>query len=35
MTNDFIREGGVWRIDNFHGHEWTVREILTLWLRGP
>lgn len=35
MTYDFIREDGRWRIDNFRGRGWTVREILTLWLKGP
>ncbi len=35
MTYNFIREGGRWRIDNFGGREWTVREILTLWIKGP
>lgn len=34
-TFDFIGEDGRWRIDNFRGREWTVREILTLWLKGP
>jgi hypothetical protein len=28
-------EDGRWRIDNFRGRGWTVREILTLWLKGP
>lgn len=35
MTYDFIREDGRWRIDDFRGRGWTVREILTLWLKGP
>lgn len=35
MTYDFIREDGRWRIDNFHGREWSVREIHLLWLKEP
>jgi len=35
MRYEFIREGSLWRIDDFHGLEWSVREILTAWLKLP
>jgi hypothetical protein len=34
VTYEFIREGGRWRIDNIRAPEWSVRDLLTLWLKG-
>jgi hypothetical protein len=33
VTYDFVREDGRWRIDNFHTPKWSVRELLTIWLK--
>jgi hypothetical protein len=33
VTYDFIREDGRWRIDNFHTKRWSVRDLLTQWLK--
>jgi hypothetical protein len=34
VTYDFVHEGGAWRIDNIRGQGWSVRKILTAWLKG-
>jgi hypothetical protein len=34
VTYDFIREGGRWRIDNIRTAKWSVRDLLTRWLKG-
>jgi len=31
---DFVREDGLWRIDNIHTTKWSVRDLLNLWLKG-
>jgi hypothetical protein len=33
VTYDFIREDGRWRIDNFRTTKWSVRAMLTQWLK--
>lgn len=33
ITYDFIRENGRWRIDSFGTKGWSVRDILTEWLK--
>ncbi len=30
---DFIREDGLWRIDNIHTPKWSVRDLLRQWLK--
>lgn len=33
VTYDFIREDGRWRIDNFRTRTWSVRDMLSDWLK--
>jgi hypothetical protein len=33
VTYDFIREDGRWRIDNILTKKWSVRDLLTRWLK--
>ncbi|MGY8684928.1 hypothetical protein Q2941_45375 [Bradyrhizobium sp. UFLA05-153] len=33
VTYDFVQEDGHWRIDNFHTTKWSIREMLTQWLK--
>ena len=34
VTYDFIRKGRSWRIDDIRTKRWSVRDLLTLWLKG-
>lgn len=34
VTYDFIREGAAWRVDNIRTPGWSVRSMLTEWLKG-
>ncbi len=33
VTYDFIREDGLWRVDNIHTAKWSVRDLLSQWLK--
>ena len=33
VTYDFVREDGRWRIDNIRAKDWSVRDMLTNWLK--
>ncbi|WP_020175700.1 hypothetical protein [Methyloferula stellata] len=33
VTYDFLRETGGWKIDNIHTKRWSVRDLLTRWLK--
>ncbi|OAF06172.1 hypothetical protein AYJ54_21085 [Bradyrhizobium centrolobii] len=33
VTYDFVREEEGWRIDNIRTKEWSVRDMLTQWLK--
>ena len=35
VTYDLIHEDGRWRIDNFRTRDWSVRDLLTQWLKQP
>jgi len=35
VTYDFVREDGAWKIDNIHTKKWSVRDMLSRWLKEP
>lgn len=33
VTYEFVREDGLWKIDNIHTTKWSVRDLLVQWLK--